>query len=759
MDRAEYAKKKYVELLYKKYRKNIPLSNGQMELLREAGHITEKGGKVREASYIAPKLSSRNASTEEWHMMMDPFRRKERYELMVPVQEADWQPESRLEHSKEFVNWINSMLYGSFASRSFYNKFDKYKAQAWQWLQDDSSYRSCKTREERQEYARKEFDRCYINTLYFANKYGELKEGDAESGSVNYWARESHAIIFYLCDCGYNIIGGKGRQIGFTSAIGLFAVKKLVFSANFFLKFISEDEDTSEEIFTDKIKYPFSALPSWMKPPVKSDRGERLWLSDKSRKGQKGYPDSRIDVIPPRATAINGGSPQLVLIDEIGNIGILTEMLNEGRPTMFWNNPDTGEFEMKRQVIMYGTGGYMKRGGGAYEKEWARIVSLWDNGRYAQSGFVPLFFSWHARLSKEEYIREKEWYYGARSSEEGIDLETSKAQFHQHYPDSPADMFIRTDNTLVSRDIITGGINRCKELSEDIAPLYGYFEPVYDFNEPAPPESDVPYKIVGAEFVPLGDDDDPRDATCIMFKKPEPGWVNRYYQGTDPIATETGHSKMSSAIWDDYYKTITALVNFRKQHDHKYTFLQCLLLGIYYDTAPGRKKGVPELVEANIGTNYIDYKHAKGLYDTLVFNAQLPSRLIGGARDVGLDNKGTRAVAIIDYMTEMIRTFHSRIYIRLIFDQLRTFVQKVTAAGKEVWGPQNKLMHYDDALYAATFAYICRLSFPHLGPKQTDSLKTSIKIRHELVRQADGTLIRKPVRKTVVQKVEEIPDL
>jgi hypothetical protein len=244
-----------------------------------------------------------------------------------------------------------------------------------------------------------------------------------------------------------------------------------------------------------------------------------------------------------------------------------------------------------------------------------------------------------------------------------------------------------------------------------------------------------------------------------MFKKPEPGWVNRYYQGTDPIATEAGHSKMASSMWDEYYKTVSCIVNYRKQHDHKYTFLQAMLLGIYYDTRVGRKIGVPELVEANIGTNYIDYKHAKGFYDSLVFNAQLPSRLVGGAREVGVDNKGNRAVAIIDYMTDIFRTYHNRIYIRVIFEQLRTYVQKVTAAGKEVWGPFNKLMHYDDVLYAVTMSYICRASFPHLGPMQMDSIRSSTKIRYPLVRQADGTMVRRPVRVKVQQKVEEIPDM
>ena len=154
-------------------------------------------------------------------------------------------------------------------------------------------------------------------------------------------------MVYGHFDCGYNVVGGKGRQIGWTSIMGLLAVKKMIFQSNYYIKFVTEDKDTGEEIFSDKIKYPFGALPRWMMPKVKSDSGTRFWLSDKTAKGAKGYPNSRLDVVAPKNTAINGGSPQLALIDEIGNIGILGAMLNEARPTMFWNNPKTGSMTVQ----------------------------------------------------------------------------------------------------------------------------------------------------------------------------------------------------------------------------------------------------------------------------------------------------------------------------------------------------------------------------------------------------------------------------
>jgi hypothetical protein len=355
-------------------------------------------------------------------------------------------------------------------------------------------------------------------------------------------------------------------------------------------------------------------------------------------------------------------------------------------------------------IITHNTGGKMDKGKGEYEKEWYRILGLWESKQY-DNGFIPLFFDWHCRFDRIEYEKEKSWYYGARAMKEDIDLETSKTQFHQHYPSNFKDMFLTTASTLVSREIIETGLDRCRIFKPQ--PVYGYFEPVFNELDPMPPESDVPYRIVDAKFVAIDDKDDFQKASVCIFQKPEVGWENRYWQGTDPVAVETGRSKMASVIWDDHYKTVSAVMNFRRQHDHKYTFMQCLLLGLYYDTTDKNKEGIKELVESNIGTNYMDYKETKGFFSSLVFTAQLPTKVSGGTRLVGIDNKGMRADAIIDFLTEVLRNYHDRIYISIIFEQLTTFVQELSKSGKETWGPMNALLHFSDVLYALAYAYIC----------------------------------------------------
>lgn len=735
----EVSRKRYLDYLLLQHKKGV-LQPDKIEILKREGlvksEVHDRGG----VSSIAAKVEKR------WAEMMDPFFEKGNYHIYrQTITKAEWMPANVLEHTPEFVHWIDSMLYGYFPNKAPYKKFEMYKVQAWRWLQDEDNITSYHTDDAKRAFKQREYDRCDENSLYFVNKYGELKEGDIASGYTKYSARESHAVICYLFDCDYNVIGGKGRQIGWTSIMGLLALKKMIFQPNYYIKFVTEDKDTGEEIFNDKIKYPFGAVPRWMMPRVKSDSGTRFWLSDKVKKGEKGYPNSRIDVVAPKATAINGGSPQLALIDEIGNIGILGAMLNEARPTMFWNNPKTGKFELRRKIFMWGTGGAVDKGKGEYEKEWYRILGLWENKQY-DNGFVPLFFSWHCRFDKTEYEKEKSWYYGARAMKEDIDLETSKTQFHQHYPSTFRDMFLTTASTLVSREIIEGGIDRCKKLTPRQQPVYGYFEPIMDDGFAMLPESDLPYKLIGAKFIPIDDTDDFKKASVCIFNKPVPGWENRYYQGTDPIATETGHSKFASAIWDEYMKTIPAVMNFRLQHNHKYTFLQSVLLGLYYDTGTGAKEGVKELVEANIGTNYMDYKEMKGFFSSIVFNTQLPHKVVGGTRDLGIDNKGNRANIIVDYMTELIRNYHDRIYIPIIFEQLTTFVQDLSKSGKEVWGPMNVAMHFDDTLYASAYAYICRQCFMHLHPMQKITVPGRFDIRHKLIRQSDYTLIRQPVK-------------
>jgi hypothetical protein len=216
-------------------------------------------------------------------------------------------------------------------------------------------------------------------------------------------------------------------------------------------------------------------------------------------------------------------------------------------------------------------------------------------------------------------------------------------------------------------------------------------------------------------------------ATATRLVPPNKEWINRYFQGTDPIGVDTGRSKMCSVIWDEKNKAPICMVNFRKQHDHKYSFLQTMLMGLYYDTNNElrQKKGVPEVVESNIGTNYIDYKKGKGFERSIVMNSELPDIFRGGQRMWGLDNKSLRAVAVVSRMSEVFQMFWQNIYFEVLPIQLESFVPSETTK-TESWAKENQAS-FDDALYGFVYAYICSMCFSHKTPKEKNAIKEETK--------------------------------
>lgn len=716
------------------------LSNEDMQSLQGSGTLTPFEHKVREHSMNRQPDTKAASSVSK--------RKKDiAKQLENEVKTFDWKPSSILHHDKLFVQWINSMLYGSFKDAYTYKLYDLYKLQAENWLLDKTTIADFGSLEERTAWVLEEWDKCRDNTLYACCKYGYLHEGSDESGRRKVRPYEHQKVLLYLFDCGYSYMLGKGRQIGSTSIIGMAALFKTLLNRNYYIKFITEDTNTGEEIFVDKIKYPFNELPSFFRVNVKSDAASKFWLSSNKGKGNRGFPNSRIDMTAPSPTAANGGSPQLILVDEIGTIPVLGDMIREVRPTLYWKNPKTGVFEFKRQMVMWGTSGKMDKGKGDYLKEWSTVLSAWEDGDFSH-GIVPLFFDWSTRVTAEEYEREKKFYYGGKRAHDlGLDLETSKIQFHQHYPTRWEDMFVTTLNTLIGRDKISQGLNVCRNLPEAERPQWGYFEPIYDLSKPCS-HGDSPYKIIGATFMPVDDDDRVALATTLVRVPPVPGWKNRYYKGTDPISAATGKSKFSSTVYDAVTDEPCALQNSRTDKNQQYDFLQSMLLNLYYDTIGGlATRGIPELVESNIGQGYIDYVTDKG-FDYFVYNAELPILLQGGTH-IGIDNKsGTRNPNIIAALQNYVRDYWSKIKMELYWIQMETFVQVVGNNGASIWGPQNKKTHWDDTLFGLVYARICRLAFMDRTPEEQSFQHSNRVVKFKLKRNADLTLTRERVVET-----------
>lgn len=663
------------------------------------------------------------------------------------ITQDEWLPESVTEHTQDFIDWINSINNLGFFEKTYYRKFALYCQQAYTWLQDTRSLSEIFDDDEREDYMARELDRCGENTLYFVNKYGYYKEGDDESGRVKYIARPVHEFMCYMDDCGYSVGMTKGRQIAATTTLMMIDVKEIIFRTNYFMKFITEDKDKAEEIFEDKLKYPFSQLPDWMRPDVMNERDNLFKIGYKEEKGKKEGVGSKILVVAPKKTAIAGGAPQKVKIDEAGNIPILGQMINNARPTMMWFNPKTKKIQIKRKLWFWGTGGEMDKGGKAFEDQFMSILDKWNQGDYS-SAIVPVFFNWTCRpgATQEDYDREKRVAYAKEGTEEGKKAIT---EFHQSWPQTLSDVFRTSAKTLVDEDMIEKAlerINKVKRENKFTLHQSGFFEPVYDTNIEAPEGSDVPYKIIGSTFIPTSDIDE--RASVTIFMHPKDTWHNRFFKGTDPIDTDTGLSYFASTVWDKYYKCPAAILNWRTR-DYRQVFLQSLLLNLYYDNKH-EKTGIKELIESNRGTSYYQYLEMKGYGREAVLNYQLPHAFQNKTtinEGVGIDNKGIRNTMIINKMHEMFAVYGENFYHSILFEQLKTFVCTISDKGKEMWGPINKKHYRDDTLYSTTFSYICaELCFPELEPFDSQSNDRKYKIKYKTVRDKNYKLVRVPMK-------------
>jgi hypothetical protein len=712
--------------------KRITLSKERQEILNEenAQELLEEENKE-----IQEKIEDRDS------IPFDLFGESDRFGgNFETISKQDWLPKSITEHEDDFILWIDSMNRG-FQQMSKYDKFRMYCEQSKRWIDEKGSIGKFLTHDQKRQYALQEFNRCKENTLYFLDKYLVLKEGDASSGERSYESKPAHKAICYLFDCGYSFMLGKPRQIAATSTLGGCALQRIIFNRNFFLKFITMDKESGVEIFEDKIKFPFGELPEWMKPEVSNDRDNLFRLSKKTgKKGTKGGVNSKLQVVAPSVSAINGGSPQLVMIDEAGYIGILSKMMKEARPTMFWQNPETGVLEMKRQIIIWGTGGEMDKGGKAYENEFMDGVNKWKERDFSV-GIIPIFFDWTTRpgITRKKYLEEKRAY-----TVKGPESEALMTQFRQHYPSVLEDMFLTSNKLLVSISWINEQREKILKLNPLLKPKKGRFEPIFNTANPTDENSDVPFEIIGAEFIPYDDTrDEMSNAPITMFLEPNKSWRNRYFQGTDPIMSDNGYSNMASVVWDNHFRTPVCMMNYRDDN-HKYTFMQTLLMGIYYNTNPN-DKAVPELVEANIGQAYSNYKDSKGFGRSLVYRTELPPAFQGGQNIVGIDNRSTRTKLLIEKMSEAIRVYGENIYIDEVFQQLRTFVCTINSTtGHESWGTVDKKSFHDDVLFALVFSYICSLVYEQSHPpKEILSETDKYKYIYKLVRDGDGKLTRK----------------
>ena len=140
---------------------------------------------------------------------------------------SQWKPNhEEFHYPKEFVDWIDSINSG-WQNKKKYKPFDLYCEQAKIWLEDKSEITDFDNEEDQWDWLDSEIQRCKDNTLYFCNKYGFIKEDKSDNGMLKYRAWDAQMVLLFLYDCGYSLMIGKARQIGFTTTMCLAGMKRV----------------------------------------------------------------------------------------------------------------------------------------------------------------------------------------------------------------------------------------------------------------------------------------------------------------------------------------------------------------------------------------------------------------------------------------------------------------------------------------------------------------------------------------------------
>jgi hypothetical protein len=671
------------------------------------------------------------------------------------IETSDWKPNHpEFEYPKHFTNWIDSINSG-WQNKLEYKPFDLYCNQAKEWLNDNSMITDFDNEEDQLEWLMREIQRSRDNTLFFCNKYGWIKEDRADNGMLRYQAWDAQKVLLFLYDCGYSMMIGKARQIGFTTTMCLAGMKRVNLNKSYFIKFVTHSKDKGIEIFRDKVKWTYTKIPDYIAQEVKNWTDQVMSFDKKGdKKGRDDGGASRFQVDSPAIDSINGGSPSAVFVDEIGLFDIFGEMMREGRPALFKYDPETKKMTMQQQFIAWGTGGEMDKGGSVFESEFKMCLKQWKEGNY-EYGIIPIFFNAYARRGVDDrHIQnERKAYLALEGTKKG---EAAKVQFHQHYPITIDDMFIRKSRTLWP---IHSCNKRLNEIYGKDTPIeYGYFEPILDYSKPTP-DLITDHRIIGAKWIQTGAREDVSTTAMIVHHPPEgEAWKNRWYQGTDPINSETGHSMMCSAIWDSLKNTVSSVV-FHRDRKFKYTYLQVLLQSLYYDQI--NRGGVKELIENNIGDMHVDFQETLGFKSKFTANAQLPEYFHKmGSKWFGVSNKADTAPRIIAKTEELLDGYSDNIDVPWFWEQMKTFVEKdlksQNSHRQTRYQAADTRYDYDDAIFAITFSYINALAHARYEPenmkirdtehnviiKFVQSKETNFKIKRARVDKATGRILK-----------------
>ena len=755
-DIRENKKSVMAEMLFERYLATPAIvSLKDIELLKELGYISKEVAirKEEEAKEAREALVIKNLGPVDRaplsiaeYMQRIPLEVKDRW-AGQEIHSSYWKPKAPDDFEPDFVAFINN-THERFCDILPYEKFYLYMKQAYDWLDDERQYEDCDPGRERDLFVADEVSRCKVNSMYFADKYGYIKESLPDPRGRKFKSRLPHAFIMFLCDQGRAFWAAKGRQMAFTSTMGLVAINRMNTNSNYAIKFVAQSDQKSKKIFEEKIKHSFKAMPKWLQCKLINDRDNwfRIEPNSSTSKNTKNTEVSSIEVVPPREDAANGGSDNLVLMDEQEMTELFSDMMVEAVPMMKALNPETDKREMMRSIIAWSTGGVGKGGKGSYAREFKSQYAKWRDGDFSRP-IIPLVFDWTCipGMDVEEYEKNKKGY--AAGSAEGmsdLSMEERETAFRIHHPQTIHDCFVSSTATVVPISFIRKHELRARTLIMNYQQAYnrpfakrGRFVPIHG-TIAMPPEHYYKYNVIGVQFVP-SDDFDTR-APVTMLDEPRK-WDKRYFQGTDPIEQARGTSKMASVIWDAQFGAIVCAVNYRP-NDEYMAFEQAALMGMYYRWKD--KPFCPELVENDKGKVYMAWKGsgwAERAKQSLVPHAILPDTFRSNTtgHDTGLRMSGPVKERTVQVVRDVILTFGDNLNLVALWEQLTTFVSTTTGASVK-YKVDDEERNQDDLIMATGISYICRLCYQNLKPVELKVLEARDQRPRRIQRWENGQI-------------------
>lgn len=645
----------------------------------------------------------------------DPKKLLKQLEIVLPrelrndIRKEEWFIPDKTELSDEFFNWIESIREG-WQNRIRYEPFELYKEQAAAWIINSENFPHNESEDIQLEYVIEERRKMLENSVYAVNKYGVIKDDMHMLGQQIIECWEVQAFLLYLLDCELSPLIGKPRQIGSTTVITLAQIIKTMIRRNYYCKLVAQKGSKSEEIFTHKVKFPLENFSHFIKPTISNYNGQQIVFKYQESKGASSSSTSIFEVCPPSADVVNAGTPSCTLLDEVGLNDLLQEIIDNGRPTMFWHNPVTNKLEMRRQMFGWGTADASSP---TFEYVYKAAKDQWlkKNFRY---GIIPIFINSFAKpgFDQDFYDSEKAYYYSKKKLAGQID---PKIMFHQTFPLVEDDLWLVSDDTVVPTVYIKKQQEKLEKIPLKERPIRGYFEPVYNTlikrDDPL-----IPYRIIGASFKPATQEDIDEDnlfASVYILKQPDRQWVNRYYEGVDPIFSSSGHSKMAASVWDASLKEFSGWYNGRTA-DYRFCYLQAMLLGLHYSNNDNdRMSGIKQLIEINVGGEYKNFVEDHKYGGTLVMNSMLPDQFQTSSVDIGVRKQGNNSKNLVTKLEELINNFGDNIKQEEFWAQCRTFVKKQTTTGIK-FEPKDKRLHFDDLIDANVYAVLNAESHKHL---------------------------------------------